>query len=127
MCVHGQGHGRSSKIVRGRHVGRCRMSCVWVPSIPVALVGPHSSMLDDVRLSYAGRVLRVVCAELLVDFPPQLRRVEFGVQIRSIPKRKLGTECRRLADKYCSPSPGEHITSHVESPFGDSRPRCPSQ
>jgi len=37
--------------VRGRHVGRCRMSFVWVPSMSVALVGPHASMPDDVRLS----------------------------------------------------------------------------
>jgi hypothetical protein len=52
--------------VRGRHVGRCRMSFVWVPSMSVALVGPHASVLDDVRLSDrvfcvcdldAGRVL----------------------------------------------------------------------
>eukprot|EP00966_Prymnesium_polylepis_P145805 3368030-Prymnesium_polylepis.1 len=45
--VHGQGHGR----VRGRHVDLCRMSCAWVPSASVALVGPHASMPDDVRLS----------------------------------------------------------------------------
>eukprot|EP00966_Prymnesium_polylepis_P076045 1763257-Prymnesium_polylepis.1 len=35
-----------------------------------------------------------VCAELLVDFLPRPRRIKFGVPIRRIPKRKLGTECR---------------------------------
>eukprot|EP00966_Prymnesium_polylepis_P109384 2532026-Prymnesium_polylepis.1 len=43
--------------VRGRHVDLCRMSCVWVPSMSAALVGPHASMPDDVRLS--GRVFCV--------------------------------------------------------------------
>eukprot|EP00966_Prymnesium_polylepis_P121776 2814715-Prymnesium_polylepis.1 len=37
--------------VCARHVDRCRMSFVWVPSVSVALVGPHASMLDDVWLS----------------------------------------------------------------------------
>jgi hypothetical protein len=32
--------------VRGRHVGRCRMSFVWVPSMSVGLVGPYASMPD---------------------------------------------------------------------------------
>eukprot|EP00966_Prymnesium_polylepis_P034350 797896-Prymnesium_polylepis.1 len=48
--VHGQGHGRSSR-------KRARQACgplpyvarvgPWVPSITVALVGPHASMPDD--------------------------------------------------------------------------------
>eukprot|EP00966_Prymnesium_polylepis_P136917 3163821-Prymnesium_polylepis.1 len=37
--------------VRGRHVYLCRMSCAWVLSMSAALVGPHASMPDDVRLS----------------------------------------------------------------------------
>eukprot|EP00966_Prymnesium_polylepis_P142723 3295074-Prymnesium_polylepis.2 len=46
------------------------MSCAWVPSISVALVGPHASMLDYVRQS--DRVF-CVCNLTTLDacYPPR--------------------------------------------------------
>eukprot|EP00966_Prymnesium_polylepis_P261112 6031069-Prymnesium_polylepis.2 len=39
----------------------------------------------------------------------------------------IGTPLRFPADRYCSPGPGDISYGPSVSPFGDSRPRFPSQ
>eukprot|EP00966_Prymnesium_polylepis_P267605 6182054-Prymnesium_polylepis.1 len=54
MC-RGQGHMDAQPSIRKRAWQACGplphvvRTCAWVPSISVALVGPHASMPDDVR------------------------------------------------------------------------------
>eukprot|EP00966_Prymnesium_polylepis_P071964 1671232-Prymnesium_polylepis.1 len=79
------------------------MSRAWVPSITVALVGPHASMPDDARLS--DRAFRVCDLSTLRICEQQLAS---AAQQHSTAQRSPAAKDNVVASGGCRRTPQQH-------------------